>query len=541
MFFRCTGGQVPVCKTGAVAPTASRSAPAVKAAPEDNREVATSDATKAAGKPPPPRASYEEIRALFRSAYERFGGEPDAERQAFAAAAAGLGASLPVIRNGPVGYWGDRNTALSDDGGRLLLTAFDSGLVADTTSGDPLGFFIRESLNDAAMTSDGRFVVHADTGGLFIRRLPSMKVVARIETREDAPFALLDRRRLVTSRVPADALDPEELIVVDIATGRVTRVLDLKSRPAIGPKERFTVLPRAWDADFRGNFGGSPPTEGPQVKSLAVLPDVVAAVWEDGAVTLHRVSNRRLLGSFHPSFTADYRHRVVLHPKPPRAAVATALPPEGEPDYEGTVLLIDLKKNRVIEALHRCDFVADLAFSGDGRVLAVGDLLEACFHDGRTGRLRSVSQKVREAFEFEDDLMNVILTPVSPTHWLLSTADGATVTARWRDGKVRWLGYGRELVDDGVLYFARDDGEDAALLTVTGDQIVERPLREAERNGLPTHLWPEAMNTKAAAMQRVIDRVAACDIEGYFIPDKYCVDAPPKTPPQAVDEGARGL
>ena len=355
------------------------------------------------------------------------------------------------------------NATLSTDGKVLAVGDRGTIYVADAASGFVLGLRVHdfgEVASAPGVSPKGTYVVAPSEERLVVYETRGLAQRATIATRDGAPFAFLDDEHIVTVRLGApqvaspaspeiergyvvreladlkppvkvkasggatstnaasnEVVEPnaaspnlattapleqadDELLVVELKTGKIKKTLKLTAPPDQGLMRRVASLPRSEDCSRNADcerFAFNPTAIGRRVQSLKVGAGVISAVWRGGSVSLHRVRDGLLIGSFRARGEHWKPGLVAVMDNPPRAAIATSTPELGrgnEPAFSVTAL-VDLKLGKVVELIDDCRWATALSFSLDGKSLMVGDLRKACLHDARTGRLLETTEEVR--------------------------------------------------------------------------------------------------------------------------------------------------
>jgi hypothetical protein len=325
----------------------------------------------------------------------------------------------------------------------------------------------------------------------------------------------------------------DELTVIELKTGKVDNVLKLTIPPDQGLLRRVASLPRSEECSRSSDcerFAFNPAAIGRRVEDIRVHAGVIGVAWRGGSVSLHRIRDQVLIGSFRARGEHWKPGLFAIMDNPPRAAVVTSTPELGrgsEPSFSVTAL-VDLKSGKVVELIDECRWATGLSFSLDGKTLMVGDLRKACLHDARTGRLREVTEEVRLATGPSDELQDVSVRPVQAQRWLLRTLDGTYGIFDEKNGKA--LLRGRQPPDKNgyvatgarAIYLTDYSAQRAELVTLGPSKIERRVLRleELEQKQLP----PEARNTpeghRASALEVLTLRT--CLVEGFRLPGEFC-------------------
>jgi len=477
-----------------------------------------------------------------------------------------------------------KRVSVSNRGDRFVLSDEDTVLAFDAVVGVSLGLrahaFGRQA-ERAEISPGGTYVVAPTVDYLTVYGVPGLVERAQVPVRSQAPFAFLDDTHVITVRLgapsesaatvaadsqnyvvrelqnlkrpkspataeasvlrttsvalPAGATEQsdDELVVIDLSTGKLDKTFKLTTPPDQGLLRRVASLPQG---DLCGQsvdcerFAFNPTPIGRRVESLKVQAGVVAASWRGGSVSIHRLRDGKLLGSFRPRGEHWKPALVAVVNDPPRAAIATSLPEMGrgnEPPFSVTAL-VNLDKGQVVELIDDCRWATAVAFSKDGRSLMVGDLRKACLHDALTGKLRETTEEVRLARGAGDELEDVDVRPVQSGRWLLRTADGAFGVFDERDGKAVLRGQfqgdlGGYVASDERTVYLSDYSNKSAELVALGDQGIARRLLGTEE--LDEVLFPpEAANTKEGRLAAALAAIAqqSCVLEGFRLPSELC-------------------
>ena len=344
------------------------------------------------------------------------------------------------------------NCSFSADGRLFLFSDAESMVLVESATGRPLGYAVSEDegLTNAAIAPDGSMVVSLEKTALVVRKTPLLHEVTRIAVREGAPFIFANVDRLVTVLLGKGDTPDDEIVAIDVQTGRLVQALSLTLPvPDSGLARRISGLPRGNscpDDETCNNQEMEPEPVGRRVEELKVTGDFVAAAWRGGSSSLHRISDGKLIGAFRPRGETWKSGLITLQPKPPRAALATSPKVIGSlgPPLSVTAL-VDLDTGRISSILDECRWVSDLAFSESGDQLAVGDLRSACVHDARSGRFLYKTATVRDAWKLDDDLQDVVISRLGTTRWFLATADGSWAVMEGTDGRLVAKGFGSDL------------------------------------------------------------------------------------------------
>jgi hypothetical protein len=466
---------------------------------------------------------------------------------------------------------------VSADGRILLVSDPESLLVAEAATGKILGLVVHELGAEAQpprLSPKGALVAAPAGDSIVIYDTRGLTEVTRVAARSGAPFAFMDEEHLVTARLgatevyrpqptkessrflsrdlaspagkpPATLVLPDlqevdapseqsddELVVLELKTGKVQKTLKLTAPLEQGPLRRVTSLPTS-EACLRNQdcerFAFNPVPIGRRVESVKVDAGIVSAVWRGGSVSIHRTRDGKLMGAFRSRGERWKPGLVAVVSDPPRAAVATSLPELGrgsEPAVSVTAL-VDLKAGRLIELVDECRWATGLGFSQDGRTLMVGDLRKACLHDARTGRHLVTTEEIRPSLGPADEQEDVTIRSFQDGRWLLRTLDGSYGVFDGTSGKAQLRGKLDErenLVVSGTdtLYVAEAAGNVAELVALSPTGVQRRILRPEELDG---RAFPEeARNTPEGQRAGILMTIVAqtCTIEGFRLPVALC-------------------
>jgi hypothetical protein len=487
-----------------------------------------------------------------------------------------LGRRLPEDRTDErLAEFTDRVT-LSHDERFLVLGDRETLYVAEASTGFVLGLRAHDfggTTVSPEVSPKGTYVVAPTARGFLVYETRGLLPMSEVLTRYDAPLAFLDERHVVTVRLgkaeipTAPSLEPrvhvlreltpesprpldapagplvgeqadDELIVVDITSGKIEKTLKLTMPPDQGLLRRVAALPKGElcdDAQDCDRFAFNPVPIGRRVVRLQIQAGVISAIWRGGSVSLHRVRDQKLLGSFRPRGENWKPGLVAVIADPPRAAVATSLPEVGrgvEPPFSVTAL-VDLERGRVIQLMDDCRWATGLSFSLDGKRLMVGDLRKACLHDARTGKLLDTTEEVRPAHGHPDEHADVEVKPLQEGRWILRTADGSFGVFDGKSGKALFRGRddgnagGYVAADPGTLYVTDRSGTTAELVTLGGAGIARRVLRpeELEQREFPAEARNTPEGRRAALLESLVKR--SCLVEGFRLPLELCEASAP--------------
>jgi hypothetical protein len=444
------------------------------------------------------------------------------------------------------GKWLEASAGSADSSAYVLADA-ETLLAVEATTGHFMGLRVHDRGSDAAspaLSPKATVVVAPAADSLRIYDARGLGLRLSVNTRRDAPFAFVSDDKLVTVRLSLDLgqgqpvplandeVFDDELVIVDLHTGKTDRVLKLGSPPDHGLMRKVASLPSSShcneSVDCR-EFELDPMPIGRRVEQLRIVMGTIVAAWRGGATTFHRLRDGKLLGAFRARGERWKPGLVAVWSKPPRAAVVTSLPNlgrGGEPPFSVTALF-DLNQGRVLQILDECRWATGLAFSSDGSKLMVGDLRRACLHDASNGRYLATTEEVRPARGIEDDQQDVAVRSVPSGRWLLTTADGTYAVFDEQRGRALYRGKnagGAGLIasDERSLFVADFSGGEAQLITFGPAGVERRLLRadELEQNRLP----PEFANSPEGRRASIFEKVLAksCLIEGFRLPLELC-------------------
>jgi hypothetical protein len=466
--------------------------------------------------------------------------------------------------------------SFSDDAAALTVGDNETIVVADGPTGRLLGLRQHDAEGGVgpAMSPKSSLVVAAAGDELHVYESRGLSIRLRIAARHDAPYAFLAEDKLVTVRLgPTNSASPvfreqllqrnlpfpkpvanapslvsvattkrvqdsdtelsdDEIIVVNLRTGKTEQVMPLTAPPDQGLLRKVASLPpsqRCNATDECDRYEFNPVPIGRRVDQIKIAAGMVVAGWRGGATTLHRLRDGKLLGAFRSRGERWKPGLVAIWPNPPRAAVATSLPNVGrgnEPPFSVTAL-VDLNHGRVLELIDECRWTTGLAFSNDGTKLMVGDLRRACLHDARTGRHLETTDEIRPALGVTDDLQDVSVRAIPNRRWLLTTADGAFGVFDEQAGKTVLRGKNLEhdgivASDDKSLFVADYSGGEAQLVTLGPGGVERRLLRsdELEQKRYPPEVANSPEGKRAMAIERLVQH--SCLIEGFRLPLELC-------------------
>jgi hypothetical protein len=467
------------------------------------------------------------------------------------------------------------SAAFSDNGAAYAVGDTETLLVADAAAGKILGLRVHDfsyGLMGPTVSPKASVVVAPSASDLLVYETKGLTLRLRIAARKDAPMAFITDDQLVTVRLGAagsaapasreqllqrnlrtanmprspsgfalppppepdtdDDMSDDEIIVVDLHSGKTDKVLGLVAPPDQGLLRKVASLPPSRscnDNDECRSYEFNPAPIGRRVEQLRIAAGMVVAGWQGGATTFHRLRDGKLVGAFRSRGERWKPGLVAIWPNPPRAAVVTSLPNVGrgsEPPFSVTAL-VELNRGRVLELIDECRWATDLAFSRDGTRLMVGDLRRACLHDARTGRHLETTEEVRPSHGSDDDLQDVSVRPAPAGRWLVTAADGAFGIFDERSGKALLRGRndaGQALVasDDRSLYVADFSGGEAQLITFGTTGVERRLLRmdELEQKSYP----PEGANSKEGKRAAILQKMmrSSCVVEGFRLPGELC-------------------
>jgi hypothetical protein len=495
-----------------------------------------------------------------------------------------LGRQLPSDRSDEELHHLAEHTVLSADGKILVVGDKNTLYVSDAASGFVLGLKVHDfgkSEIEPAISPKGTYVVAPSSEQLIVYETKGLVKRTALAARSGAPFAFIDDEHIVTVRLGARETVPtsepearqsyvvrelldlkaprnaatreplsstpsevipsflkeeadDEITVIELKTGKVTRTFKLKAPPDQGLLRRVASLPRSEDCSKSADcerFAFNPVAIGRRVEAFKVGAGIISAIWHGGSVSLHRVRDGKLIGSFRSRGENWKPGLVAVVDNPPRAAVATSTLELGrgnEPPFSVTAL-VDLKLGKVVELIDDCRWATGLSFSLDGKSLMVGDLRKACLHDAMTGRLLETTEEVRPSLGPQDELQDVEVRPLrAGGRWLIRTADGAFGVFEGSGGKALLRGKQEPTVQDYVaadeqsLYVADYSMKRAELITLGPTRIERRILRleELEQKQFP----PEARNTPEGRLASALEVLAlrSCLIEGFRLPGELC-------------------
>jgi len=488
----------------------------------------------------------------------------DEARTAVQQALAAVGRSLPVAREPVSPAAGLVAARLSGDGRLLLLIDEQSVGLFSAEQVQPLGFVLRDVEFPEQLpqfTPDGTQVLVPAGEALIAYDVEGLHEQRRFAVRPGAPFAFVDGSTLMTARLGA-APEPEleddraatsddededqelesnaddEIVLLDWISGKELRRLELVAPPVRGLARRVARLPgglECTDDDDCLHQSLDPAPAGRRLRRLQVGGDVVVGAWRGGDTTLHRLSDGRLLGAFRARGETWKPPEVALGALPARAAVitsyASAQTAVGPP--LSVVALLDLSRGTVQELLEECRWGTSVAFSADGSRVMVGDSLQACLHDAKTGRLLAVTEPVRPERGGGDDQQDVTVSPIASGRWLAVTDDGAFGVFDEASGSFLLQGTtdsdnGLRWTDDERLYIEDTSSDPFDLVMVSADRILRRALTPGEIDGsvLPVELDGTAEGRRRQATRLALDQT--CSVLGFRLPPALCQQPVPK-------------
>ncbi len=507
-----------LCQCGAAPKQERAKAPAVSGAKSEDLppsfQVEKEDTALPPGNDPSKQAEATPdvaLHSVFEKAYAVYDRDRDASMPLLREAVSKTKKSPVKMESGALS---DYMVSMSKDGRLLLISEDKSACLFDVAGGKPVGFYTRQAafgLPDIlSPTGDALIGVDASsdekTADLWIRKTARFEETARVKVGGETPVAFLGNDRVAAAR-PREGETRDELVILSLPFGAVEAVLKTP-----GPSAK-TVEPVASEPSIRL-----------PVKAFVTAPDVIGTIWEDGSVSLHRVSSGHLIGLFEASLLPFGTKKIAFADPTQRAAVSTVKKPSKEDEFPiGRVALVDLTADRTIRLLPNCPYVTDLAFSEDGKVLAVGDLLQVCFFDAKTGRFLRKSGKVREPFgPPDDDLQNVTVSKLDSDLWAAMTGDGALGLLNARTGEVRRLGRAAGIfIAEGDTVVAGIDTDE--LLVVKKGRVSKRPMTTEESQN-PFAMPREVEGTRAYtanAMLRSAEN-SLCIVDGYLLPSSFC-------------------
>jgi WD40 repeat protein len=524
-----------------------------------------------------------QARAAFAQALELWSAGRNAEANSMVELGlTALGRRLPEdAAQNDLGSWLE-GASVSADGTAYALGDTETLLVAEATTGRFMGLRVHDAASSAvgpSLSPKATVVIAPSAAELRVYEAKGLALRLSIKVRKDAPFSFLSDDKLVTVRLGDAAKEPptargqllqrsisalpnsggppeldestkrdaqpdaelsdDEIIVVDLRTGKTDTVYRLVPPPDQGMMRKVASLPPSQHCNVTDDcrqYELDPTPIGRRVEQLRIVAGTVVASWQGGATTFHRLRDGKLLGAFRSRGERWKPGLVAVWPKPPRAAVVTSLPSVGrgnEPPFSVTALF-DLNQGRILEILDECRWATGLAFSADGTKLMVGDLRRACLHDGRSGRYLETTEEVRSERGAEDTLQDVSVRSVPSGRWLLTTADGTYGVFDEQHGRALFRGRndrGAGLVasDDRSLFVADFSGGEAQLITFGPAGVERRLLRteELEQKRLPPELADSPLGRRAAVLGMILQR--SCLIEGFRLPRELC-RLPQKTP-----------
>lgn len=551
------------CTPVVVAPAASN-APPPTPAPTNPPATLALPVVEAKGPLPISEHARDQARVAFAQALELWSAGRSAEAKSMVELGlAALGRRLPDDATPERLAASCDEATSSEDGTVFVLSDPETLLVVEATSGRFMGLRVRDQGAGAvgpALSPKASFVVAPSADGLGVYDAKGLVLRSTVQARKDAPFAFLSDDKLVTVRLGVaqrpepiprthllqrsvsaepgtDAKDVEladdEMVVSDLRTGKVDKVIKLAPPPDQGLMRKVASLPPSRhcnETDDCQRYELDPSPIGRRVEQFRIVNGTLVAAWQGGATTFHRLRDGKLLAAFRSRGERWKEGLVAIWPKPPRAAVVTSLPNVGrgsEPPFSVTALF-DLNQGRVLEILDECRWATGLAFSSDGTKLMVGDLRRACLHDGRSGRYLATTEEVRPARGIDDNQQDVSVRSVPAGRWLLTTADGTYGLVEEQGGRMLYRGKqeraaGLVAADERSLFVADFSGGEAQLLTFGPAGGVERRLlraEELEQKRLPPELAASPEGIRATVLEKVLTH--SCLIEGFRLPRELC-------------------
>lgn len=307
-----------------------------------------------------------------------------------------------------------------------------------------------------------------------------------------------------------------------------TLSFDAANRPSLHPFDLDTLTPetalqitppvaKGLARELSDPTPGTSVYPGPRVVLSPDEKEVMAQL--GGVVVWDAKSPSRPLFTFRPFVTSNIG---AWDPKFRYAAVITWSPAS---ETAGIVALIDRSTHAVVSTLDSCPYPQSVAWSGDGSVLAVGDLRRACIFDVASRRLLRRTEFLRPAWE-ADDLQAVHTIAFAGSRLLVfSTDDGSLGVARIADGKLlaresssspRWF------ASPDRVYWVVDDrleGVDADGKKTTRPLSPEEALRIEE---IPELAFALEARRKAF---RAVDAAGktVCSVGGLVFPRENCL------------------
>jgi len=318
----------------------------------------------------------------------------------------------------------------------------------------------------------------------------------------------------------------DQLALFDAKSGVEKRRLVLTVPPSQGLARSIASLPSGADASHFDTFDlrkAVRPT-GRRVQALRVENGIAVASFWGGSITLFRISDGRLLGSYLRRLEGFKPGLTVVHSASMKAAVSTqpwSLKPNSSAP-KGTTALVDLVSGTVTQLLDACSFPSGYAFSMDGSKLMVGDLLHACLHDVRTGKLLLKTSNLRAFAGEGDDAQDVFPTALPLGRWLLVTSCAFEVIDQWGSILLKGTGLNSSHDDETVGDSVHLITDANLLVSLRKEGISQRVISEAEQRS--PEAVPELVGSKAAlariAVARAVDKL--CRLGNVVVPEQMC-------------------